>query len=121
MVGVGAAAGTAVSAVMHDPAEAKAEEAPLSDDRFDKFVAAMSWHVGRNRGAPEFVRSPHYFTAVSEWFGRLSLDDRERIHTVVYVYSTPGYGGEPAVLTYAALLPAVPMPPDGIRKAWGHD
>jgi len=40
--------------------------------------------------------------------------------TVVYVYSTPGYGGEKAAMTYAALLPSVPPPPDGIRKAWGH-
>ena len=44
---------------------------------------------------------------------------QERVHTVVYVYSTPGYGGEPAAITYAALLPSVPPPPDGIRKAWG--
>jgi hypothetical protein len=26
--------------------------APLSDDRFDKFVAAMNWHVGRRREDP---------------------------------------------------------------------
>ena len=40
---------------------------------------------------------------------------------MVYVYSTAGYGREPAAITYAALLPSVPVPPDRIRKAWGHD
>jgi hypothetical protein len=51
----------------------------------------------------------------------LSLDDLEQCGTVQYVYSTPGYGGEKAAITYAALLPSVPVPPDGIRKAWGQD
>jgi hypothetical protein len=92
----------------------------LSDDRFDKFVAAMHWYVGRHKRDPEFIRAPHYYAAVSEWFDRLSIDDQERVHTVVYVYSMPGYGGEKAAITYAALLPSVPAPPDGIRKAWGH-
>jgi hypothetical protein len=98
----------------------KAGTAPLSDDRFDKFVAAMSWYVGRHKGDPEFARSPHYYAAVSEWFGRLSLDDQERVHTTIYVYSTPGYGGEKAAITYAALLPAVPAPPELVRKAWAR-
>jgi hypothetical protein len=57
---------------------------------------------------------------VSQWFDRLPLDDQERVHTVVYVYSTPGYGGEKAAVTYAALLPSAPTPPQAIRKAWGH-
>lgn len=99
----------------------KAGPAPLSDDRFDKFVAAMSWYVGKHKGDPEFIRAPHYYAAASEWFDRLSLDDQERVHTVGYVYSMPGYGGEPAAITYAALLSSVPSPPDGIRKAWGHN
>ena len=81
----------------------------------------MHWFVGRHKRDPEFARAPHYYTAVSQWFDGLSLDDQERVHTVVYVYSTPGYGGEPAAITYAALLPSVPPPPDGIRKAWGDD
>jgi hypothetical protein len=92
----------------------------LSDDRFDKFIAAMCWYVGRRKDDPEYVTSPFYYSAVSQWFNRLSLDDQERVHTVVHVYSTPRYGGEPAAITYAALLPSVPTPPDGIRKAWGH-
>jgi hypothetical protein len=49
---------------------------------------------------------------VSQWFDRLSLDDQEGVHTVVYVYSTPGYGGEEAAVTYAALLPAAPPTPE---------
>jgi len=49
----------------------------LSDDRFDKFVAAMNWYVGRCKDDPEFVRAPYYYAAVSEWFDRLSLDDQE--------------------------------------------
>jgi hypothetical protein len=65
-------------------------------------------------------RAPHYYAAVSQWFDRLPLDDQERVHPVQYVYSTPGYGGEPAAITYAALLPSVPVPPELIRKAWGH-
>jgi hypothetical protein len=81
----------------------------------------MNWYVGRHKGAPEFARAPHYYAAVSEWFNRLPLDDQERVHTVQYVYSTPGYGGEEAAITYAALLPSVPVPPELIRKAWGHD
>jgi len=93
----------------------------LSGDRFDKFIAAMCWYVGKKRDDPEFISAPHYYAAVSEWFERLPLDDQERVHIVVYVYSTPGYGGEAAAVTYAALLPSVPVPPDGIRKAWGHD
>jgi hypothetical protein len=77
--------------------------APLSDDRFDKFLAAMHWHVGRRKDDPEFARSPHYYyAAVSQWFGRLSL-------------------GEKAAVTYAALLPSVPPPPpELVRKAWGQ-
>ena len=93
----------------------------LSDDRHDKFIAAMNWYVGRNKNDPEFARAPHYYAAVSEWFDRLSLDDQERVHTVVYVYSTAGYGREPAAIVYAALLPSAPVPPELIRKAWGHD
>jgi hypothetical protein len=38
---------------------------------------------------PEFISALHYYTAVSEWFDRLSLDDQERVRTVVYVYSRP--------------------------------
>jgi hypothetical protein len=95
--------------------------APLSDDRFDKFVAAMNWHVGRRRDDPQFARAPHYYAAVSEWFDRLPLDEQERVHTVVYVYSTPGYGGEATAIDYAAFLPPVPTPPEIVRKAWGHD
>jgi hypothetical protein len=56
--------------------------------------------VGRHKGDPEFARSVHYYAAVSQWFDRLSLDDQERVHTAVYVYSTPGYGGEKAAVTY---------------------
>jgi hypothetical protein len=93
----------------------------LSDDSFDKLIAAMSWYVGRHKDDPEFARAPHYYAAVSEWFDRLPLDDQERVHTTVYVYSTPGYGGEAAAVTYAALLPSVPVPPELVRKAWGHD
>jgi hypothetical protein len=93
----------------------------LSDDRFDKFVAAMNWHVGRRRDDPEFARAPHYYAAVSTWFDQLPLDEQERVHTVVYVYSTPGYGGEATAIDYAAFLPPVPTPPEIVRKAWGHD
>jgi len=50
----------------------------LSDDRFDKFVAAKNWYIGRNRNDPEFIRAPHYYAAVSEWLERLSLDDQCR-------------------------------------------
>jgi hypothetical protein len=31
----------------------------VSGDRFDKFIAAVSWYVGRDKADPEFVRSPH--------------------------------------------------------------
>ena len=95
--------------------------APLSGDRLDKFIAAMSWYVGRNKGDPEFISAPHYYSAVSEWFERLPLDDQERVHTVVYVYSTPDYRGEKAAIAYAAFLPSVPVPPAPIRNVWGHD
>jgi len=64
--------------------EGKRGATPLSDDRFDKFVAAMNWYVGRHKGDPEFGRSPHYYAAVSEWFDRLPLDDQERVHIVVH-------------------------------------
>ena len=30
---------------------------PLSDDRFDKFIAAMSWYVGKKKDDPEYVVS----------------------------------------------------------------
>jgi hypothetical protein len=93
---------------------------PLSDDRLDKLIAAMSWYVGRHKDRPEYSGSPSYYAAVSEWFDRLSLDDQERAHTVQYVYSTPRYGGEAAAITYAALLPSVPPPNELVRKAWGH-
>src|SRR4029453_7198186 len=62
----------------------------LSDDRFDKFIAAMSWYVCRNKADPEFISAPHYYTAVSDWFGLLSLDHQEIVGTVHYVFSTPG-------------------------------
>jgi hypothetical protein len=101
--------------------KSKRGPAPLSGDRLDKFIAAMSWYIGRSKDDPEYTTSPFYYSAVWEWLGRLSLDDQERVHTVVYVYSTPGYGGEKAALTYAAMLPDVPRPPNPIRKAWGHD
>jgi hypothetical protein len=58
----------------------------------DKFIAAMSWYVGRDKSDPEYVSAPFYYSNVSPWFDRLSLDNQERGHTVVYVYSTPGYG-----------------------------
>ena len=57
---------------------------------------------------------------MSEWFEGSSLDDQERVHTVGYVYATPGYGGEDAAVVYPAMLPSVP-PPAPIKKAWGHD
>jgi hypothetical protein len=95
--------------------------APLSGDRLDKFIAAMSWYVGRSKHDPEYVSAPFYYSSVSEWFERLSLDNQERVHTVVYVYSTPGYGGEEAAIAYAAMLPDAPHPPAPIRKAWGHE
>jgi hypothetical protein len=97
--------------------------ASLSGDRLDKFIAAMSWYVGKDKSEPEFISAPFYYSAASEWFDRLSLDDQERVHTVVYVFvfSTPGYGSEKAAVTYAAMLPDMPRPPDPIRKAWGHE
>ena len=104
----------------HKP-KIKRSPAPLSDDRFDKFVAAMNWHVGRNKSDPEYSRAPHYYGAVSEWFDRLSLDDQECVYTVVHVYTTPAYGGAAVAVTYAASLPPVPSPPDVVRRAWGHD
>jgi hypothetical protein len=58
---------------------------------------------------------------VTAWFEGLSLDNQERVHTIQYVYSTPGYGGEQAAIVYAAMLPSVPPPPAPIQKAWGHD
>jgi hypothetical protein len=93
---------------------------PLSSDRFDKFVAAMSWYVGRHKDRPEYLQAPAYFDAVSQWFDRLSLDGQERVHTAVYVYVTPGYGDEQAAVEYAAFLPDVPPPPAIVRRAWGH-
>ena len=63
--------------------------APQSDDRFDKFIAAMNWHVGRNKNDPEFVRAPHYYAALLEWFDRLPLDQQELVHIVVHIYTTP--------------------------------
>jgi hypothetical protein len=35
------------------------------------------------------VQAPDYHDAIQQWFGRLSLYDEERVHTVVYVYSVP--------------------------------
>ena len=98
----------------------KAGPAPLSDDRFDKFLAAMHWYQGMDKSQPEHSQAPGYYAAVSEWFDRLSPDDQERVHTVIYVYVTPGYGGEKAAVTYAAFLPSVPPPPELVRKAWGQ-
>jgi hypothetical protein len=97
------------------------DPAPLSGDRLDKFIAAMSWYVGKDKSGPEHITSPFCYSAVSEWFDRLSPDDQERVHPVQYVYSTPGYGGEEAAVTYAAFLPSVAQPPAPIRKAWGHE
>lgn len=91
---------------------------PLSDDQYDKLVAALNWWVGRNKSWPEYAQAPHYHDAVQQWFGRLSLDDQERVHTIVYVYSVPGYGGEKAAVVYAALLPSAPAAPEVVRKAW---
>jgi hypothetical protein len=95
--------------------------APLSGDRLDKFIAAMSWYVGKDKSDPEYISSPFYYSSVAEWFDRLSLDDQERVHTVQYVYCTPGYGGEEAATTYAAMLPDAPRPPAPIRKTWGRE
>jgi hypothetical protein len=101
--------------------KAKVKAGPtLSDDRFDKLIAAVCWYVGRSKDDPEYVSSPFYYSAVWEWFGRLSFDHQELVHTVVYVYSTPGYGGETAAVIHAAMLPDVPRPPAPIHKAWGH-
>jgi hypothetical protein len=92
--------------------------APLSDDRYDKLVAALNWWIGRNKSRPEYAQAPHYHDAIQRWWERLSLEDAERVHTVVYVYSAPGYGGEKAAVDYAAFLPDVPPPPEIVRKAW---
>jgi len=92
----------------------------LSDDRHDKFIAARNWYVGRNKNDPEFARAPHYYAAVSEWFDRLSLDDQERVHTVVYVYST-ATGASRRRLSTPPCCRQRPVPPEIIRKAWGHD
>jgi hypothetical protein len=92
--------------------------ASLSDDRYDKLVAALNWWIGRDKSRQEYLQAPHYHDAVQQWFERLSLDDQERVHTVVYGYSTPGYGGEKAAVDYAAFLPDVPSPPEIFRKAW---
>jgi hypothetical protein len=92
--------------------------APLSGERLDKLVAALNWWVGRNKSRPEYVQAPHYHDAVQRWWERLSLDDQERVHTVLYVYSVPGYGGEKAAADYAAFLPNVPVAPEVVRKAW---
>lgn len=89
--------------------------APLSDDRFDKFIAAMCCYVGRSKDDPEFARAPHYYAAVSECFDRLCLDHQATVHIVHH--STPGYGGEAAAMTYAAGLPSVPVPPEARRGA----
>jgi len=91
--------------------------APLSDDRFDKLVAALNWWIGRDKTRPEYVQAPHYHDAIQRWWERLSLDDQERVHTIVYVYSVP-YGGEKAAVDYAAFRPDVPPPPEIVRKAW---
>ena len=72
--------------------------APLSDDRFDKFIAAMNWHVGRTKGA-EFARAPHYYAALAEWFDRLSLDQQETVYIVHHIDTTPSYGGEAVAIT----------------------
>jgi hypothetical protein len=96
----------------------KVGAAPLSDDRFDKLVAALNWWVGRNKARPEYVQAPHYHDAVQRWWERLSLDDQERVHTIGYVYSVPGYGGEKAAVEYAAFLPSAPPSPEIVRKAW---
>ena len=50
----------------------------------------------------------------------MSPDDEERVHTVVYVYSVPGSGGEQAAADYAAFLPDVPPPPEIVPQgvAW---
>jgi hypothetical protein len=74
--------------------------------------------IGRDKSRPEYAQAPHYHDAVQQWFKRLSPDDAERVHTVVYVYSVPGYGGEKAAVVYAALLPSVPAAPEVVRKAW---
>jgi hypothetical protein len=99
----------------------KGSSAPLSDDQFDKFVAAMSGYVGKNKNDPDYSRAPHYYAAVAEWFGRLPLDQQELVHIVVHIYTTLSYGGEALAMTYAAGLPSVPAPPELIRKARRHD
>jgi hypothetical protein len=82
------------------------------------------------RGCDELVRGQTqgrpwicpFATLLRCGFGvvRPLVDDQERVHTTIYVYSTPGYGGEKAAITYAALLPAVPAPPELVRKAWAR-
>jgi hypothetical protein len=52
----------------------------LSEDRFDKFMAATSWYVGRKKDDPEFLRSPNYYAAVSEWFEGKAPSEGEAVH-----------------------------------------
>jgi hypothetical protein len=84
--------------------------APLSGDRMDKFIAAMSWYVGKDKSDREYITSPFYYSAVWEWFGRLSLDKAELAGTVHELYVTPRYG-EKVALDYAQDLPAAPRYP----------
>jgi hypothetical protein len=95
--------------------------APLSEDRFDKFLAAMHWYVARNKDKPEYLQAPAWMDAVGQWYDGLSLDHVELVNTINVIYNTPRYGGEEVAVQYAADLPAVPTPPAAIRRAWGHD
>src|ERR1700746_1252834 len=83
----------------------------LSHDAHDKLMAALNWYVGRNKSDPQYVRAPFYFDAVLKWRNDLSADNEDLLGTVITIYTTPRYGGEPVALKYAEDLPAVPPYP----------
>jgi hypothetical protein len=53
----------------------------LSHDAHDKLMACLHWYYGKFKSDPDYVRAPHYFDAVYQWFQKLSLDDTERVES----------------------------------------
>jgi hypothetical protein len=81
-------------------------------------VAALSWWRARYKNDPEYIRALHFYDAVLKWHENLPLDNEEVCATVDETYIDPRYGRPDGAQEYAASLPAVPVPPEGVRRRW---
>jgi hypothetical protein len=81
----------------------------LSDDAEDKTYAAMSWHLGKSKSGPDYVRAPFYFDACWAWYQRLSEDHRDLVTYVIDAFAYPNMRREAERL--ASELPPAPRCP----------